>query len=161
MGVTCSTPMQHLESNFKVPPLCARAPNEKLLLFSCSTTLALSKSQPSRENKLGWGQKPSRGGGVAAGRPCLSPAGPPHLPAWQAGETNAASMPGKHCQSPPKTRGRLKMGLAPRYFYSLSCYSCPPVTFPLVCRITRVFSGVCLSPDSSRSSFSLRSFRVT
>lgn len=150
--------MQYLES-FKVPPLCARAPNEKPLLFPCSTALALSKSRPSSGNVLGSGgkkTKPRQGTSAVARQPCLLPVGSPHLPARRAGEISAASVPRKPCQSPPKNRGRLMIGLAPQYLPSFSCYWCLPVTSPLFCRVTCVFSSVCLSPDSPRQSFLLR-----
>lgn len=55
--------MQHLES-FKVPLLCARALNEKLLLFSCSTALALTKSQLSSSKVLGQSEKNPAGKAV-------------------------------------------------------------------------------------------------
>lgn len=55
--------MQHLGS-FKVPLLCARALNEKLLLFSRSTALALSESQPSSSRVLGQSEKNPAGEAV-------------------------------------------------------------------------------------------------
>lgn len=67
-----------LES-FKVPLLCARAPNEKLLLFSFSIALALSKSQSSSGNVVG------QGGKNPAGEPVLLPGAP------------ASCLPALHC----------------------------------------------------------------
>lgn len=111
--------MQHLGS-FKVPLLCARALNKKLLLFSCSTALALPKSQASSSKVLGQSEKNPGGEAVLLpGFPdCCLPSLPTCLHSRQ-----VKSMPWKPCQSPLKNRDRLVMDLALRYLHYLSCTS--------------------------------------